>query len=107
MVIVDPEKIEWKRVEHLPKGAWTRVLRQDKETGIVVLLFRTDKGFRHPREKHSLDESGVVLEGKAVDDKGTEIKRGMYYFIPAGVEHGPFSTPEGCIIFIHLSPPKF
>lgn len=33
MVIVDPEKIEWQRVEQLPKGAWAKLLRLDEETG--------------------------------------------------------------------------
>jgi len=103
MVVVDPEKIKWEPVEQFPKGAWAKVLRIDEETGARVLLAKFDKGFHAPKHTHPSDESGIVLEGKAVDEKGTEIKRGMYFFIPAGVEHGPIDAPDGCVLFIHSS----
>lgn len=106
IVIVDPEKIKWERAEHLPQGAWTKMLRGDKETGTMILLFKADKDFHYPKHRHSSDESGVVLEGEVIDDKGAEIKRGMYYYITAGVEHGPFSTHEGYTLLIHFSGPK-
>ena len=47
-----------------------------------------------------------VLEGKLVDEKGNEIKKGMYWFVPTGVEHGDPSidhAPEGCVAFIYFN----
>jgi quercetin dioxygenase-like cupin family protein len=114
MMTVDPEKIKWEPIEQvlgrvgvresgLMKGAWIKVLRIDKETGSRVMLLKYPKGFRAPRHTHPSDESGIVLEGKTINETGTEIKEGMYFFIPAGVEHGPMNVPDGCTILIHSS----
>jgi anti-sigma factor ChrR (cupin superfamily) len=114
MVVVDPEKIEWEPIERVlgrvgdrapeaPKGVWVKVLRIDEETGARVLLLKYPKGFHASKHTHHSDESGIVLEGKVVNEKGTEIKRGMHFFIPAGVEHGPMDVPDGCVLFIHSS----
>ena len=113
-VIVDPEKIKWepiKELHELPKGtrgeAGAKLLRRDEETGATVVLAKFEKGFHAPRHTHPSDESGIVLEGKVVDEKGIDIKMGVYFFIPAGVEHGPIDAPEGCVLFIHSSGPRF
>jgi len=103
MLIIDPEKIKWEPHEQFPKGAWTKVLRIDKETGEKVILAKYDKGFHAPKHTHPSDENAIVLEGKAIGEKGTEIKKGMYFFIPANVEHGPTDIPDGCVLFIHFS----
>jgi quercetin dioxygenase-like cupin family protein len=114
MVVVDPEKIKWEPIERMlervgtrapetPKGVFVKVLRIDEVTGARVLLLKYPKGFHAPKHTHPSDESGIVLEGKAVDEKGIEIKRGMHFFIPAGVEHGPMDVPDGCVLFIHSS----
>lgn len=114
MVIVDPEKISWEPIEQVVeragarepvalKGVWIKVLRIDKETGAKVMLLKYPKGFQVPRHTHPSDESGIVLEGKTINEKGTEIKKGMYFFIPAEVEHGPMNAPEGCVLLIHSS----
>jgi len=103
MVVVDPEKIKWEPHEQFPKGAWVKVLRVDEETGARVMLAKYDKGFHGSKHTHPSDESAIVLEGRAVGEKGAEIKRGMYFFIPAGVEHGSIDVPEGCVLFIHFS----
>ena len=109
MVVVDPEKIEWEPVEHpkVPKGMWAKLLSHDEETGAMTLLAKFDKGFHEPRHTHPSDADVMVLEGKLVDGKVGEIKKGMYWFIPAGVEHGPEDAPEGCVLFIHFYGPAW
>jgi len=119
MVIVDPEKIEWEPVEqfskklglkqpkHLSKGLWVKLLSHDEETGAMAVLGKFDKGFHESKHTHPSDAHFVVLEGKLVDEKGNEIKRGMYCFTPAGVEHGPYEAPEGCVLFVYLNGPPW
>jgi quercetin dioxygenase-like cupin family protein len=118
MVIVDPEKITWEPIEQVlgrvgaqesefMREAWIKVLRVEKETGARVMLLKYPKGFRAPRHTHPTDESGIVLEGKTINEKGTEITQGMYFFIPAGVEHGPMNAPDGCTILIHSGGRKY
>jgi len=106
MVVVDPEKIAWERVEQLPKGVWVKLLRLDEETGAVTALAKFDKGFHEPKHKHPSDNFGMVLEGRLVDEKGNEIKKGMYLFTPAGVEHA-FHAPEGCVLFGYSNGPPW
>jgi quercetin dioxygenase-like cupin family protein len=123
MVVVDPEKIEWATVERAlerlgrgreaarapeaVKRAWVKVLSHDEETGAVALLGKFDKGFHEAKHKHPSDCYVMVLEGKLVDGKVGEIKKGMYWFIPAGVEHGPEDAPEGCVLFVYLNGPAW
>lgn len=107
MVVVDPGKIGWERVEQLPEGAWAKLLSLDEETRAMTMLVKLDKGFHEPRHKHPSDADVTVLEGKLVDGKLGEIKKGMYWFIPAGVEHGPEDAPEGCVLFVHFCGPAW
>jgi len=118
MVVVDPEKIEWETVEQAMKRlgrgrevarapeavkrAWVKVLSRNEETGAMALLGKFDKGFHEPKHAHPSDVFVMVLEGKLVDEKVGELKKGMYWFIPAGVEHGPEDAPEGCVLLVHL-----
>ena len=118
MFALDPEKIEWEpferalermgrgheaeRAPEAVKRAWVKVLSHDEETGAMAALGKFDEGFHEPRHKHPSDVDVMVLEGKLVDGEVGEIKKGMYWFIPAGVEHGPEDASEGCVIFVHL-----
>jgi len=82
-------------------------LSHDEETGAVAVLGKFDKGFHESKHTHPSDCNVLVLEGKLVDGKVGEIKRGMYWFIPAGVEHGPEDAPEGCVLFVYLNGPAW
>jgi len=123
MVVVDTEKIGWEpferalerlgrgreaaRAPEVVKRAWVKVLSHDEETGAMAVLGKFDKGFHEPKHKHPSDCDVMVLEGKLVDGKVGEIRKGMYWFIPAGVEHGPEDAPEGCVLFVHLYGPAW
>jgi len=103
--ILDPEKIEWKPIEQYPKGAWSKTLYVDEKTGATAMIVKFDKGFREPPHTHPSNLHMIFLKGKLVDAKGNEIRAGMYVFVPAGVEHGPFDTPEECIFFAYFDGP--
>jgi len=108
VVVVDPEKMEWvDRVQQqqLSKGVWAKLLGLDEETGAMALLAKMDKGFHEAKHTHPSDAHELVLEGKLVDEKGNEIKKGMYRFVPAGVEHGTLDVPEGCVVFVYVNGP--
>ena len=110
MVVVDPEKIEWEPVENPEapcKGMFGKLLSPNKKTGAMTVLAKLDKGFRQPEHTHPVDADIMVLEGKLVDGKVGEVRKGMYWFIPAGVEHGPEDTSEGCVLLIRFSGPPW
>jgi len=89
----------------LPKGLWGELLNLDEETGAMALLDKFDKGFHEPKHTHPSDNFLTVPERKLVDEKGNEIKKGMYVFTPAGVEHVPLDAPEGCVLFAYFNGP--
>ena len=112
MVVVDPEKIEWEPVENPEapcKGMFGKLLSHNKKTGAMTVLAKLDKGFRQPEHTHPVDADIMVLEGKLVDEKGNEITKGMYWFVPAGVGHGDPTidhAPEGCVVFVYFNGPS-
>jgi len=108
LLIVDQKKIKWEPVEDAANGVRVKLLWTDKKTGAVAALAKLPKGFHEARHKHPSDAHVLVLEGKLVDENGNEIKKGMYWFVPAGVEHGNPSidhAPEGCVAFIYFNGP--
>lgn len=123
MVVVDPEKMEWETVEQAlkrlgrggeatrapeaVKRAWVKVLSHDEKTGAMALLGKFDKGFHEPKHAHPSDAVVMILDGRLIDGKAGEIKKGEYWFIPAGVEHGPEDAPEGCVLFVYLNGPAW
>ena len=122
IVVADPEEIEWETVERalgrlagwreavarapeVVKKAWFKVLSYDEETGAIAALGKLGEGFHESKHTHPSDCGFMILEGKLVDEKGNEIKKGMYVRVPAGVEEGPYDAPEGCVIFVHSNGP--
>jgi len=110
VVVVDPGKIKWEPVEEAPEGVWAKLLWTDKKTGAMATLTKFDKRLRgrEPKHKHPQDRHGLVLEGKAIHEIGRskkEIKRGMYVFLPAGVEHRIIYVRKGTVIFGYVSGP--
>lgn len=103
MVVADPEKLDWKSLETLPKGALVKILMRDENTGAMALIAKTDKKIEADRHKHPSDCHALVLEGKLVDQKMGEIKKGMYCFFPANAEHGPEEIDAGTILFLYVN----
>lgn len=107
MVVIDPDRNEWQAVKQLPEGAWIKVLSADNETDAFSALFKFDRGFHEPRHTHPSDHDILILKGKLVDQDGNEVKKGMFFFAPAGEEHGPYDAPEGCIFYGYFNGPPF
>ena len=105
IVVADPEKMEWESLEQAPKGTLVKILMRDEETGVMTLIAKTEKSMKAAKHKHPSDCHVLVLEGKLIDEKMGEIKKGMYCFFPANVEHGPETTDEGTIFFLYANGP--
>ena len=119
MVIVNPEKIEWKPIEQyveemgehqtkdVPKGVWVKVLSRNEETRAMAVLVKFDKDSHEPKHSHPSDNFFTVIEGNDILLEGNEFKKGMYCFTSAGGEHGPLDVPEGGILFAYFNGPPF
>ncbi len=104
VMVVDPEELPWEPIEGLP-GLYIKVLSRDPETGAFAALVKFEKGAHEDVHTHRSDHDVIVLEGYLIDGEGRKLGKGTYLFAPAGVKHGPFDAPEGCILFAYFNGP--
>ena len=94
----------WEPMEadYLPAGVEGRVYKPDEGDGLTVLMARFPAGYVEPRHvHHDMEHWGVVVEGE-MHAEGTVARIGDYFYGPVGVEHGPFSYPNGCTVFVTM-----
>ncbi|MCB1701547.1 MAG: DUF4437 domain-containing protein [Halioglobus sp.] len=79
-------------------GLFIKLLYRDPVTGFYTRLIKAKPGWReHPLAHHPVYEEAYCLEGE-FDYNFGRMKRGQYFFRPAGVRHGDFTAGEeaGC-----------
>ena len=94
----------WEPMEadYLPAGVEGRVYKPDEGDGLTVLMARFPAGYVGPRHvHHDRERWGVVVEGE-MHAEGKVSGIGDYFYVPVGVEHGPFSYPNGCTVFVTM-----
>jgi ChrR-like protein with cupin domain len=102
MEFFDPTRqIDWRPVEGYPDGIFERVLSEDPASGDYTRLLYFQPGVEtHDRLIHDFWEEVFIAEGYLIDKTlGQTFTAGMYACRPPGMEHGPYSTPEGCVTF--------
>jgi quercetin dioxygenase-like cupin family protein len=82
----------------LGDGVQVKIMYRDDEAGLINMLLKFPPGYVEPRHSHDAEHSGVVLEGLQIVD-GVALHPGDTLHAPANVPHGPFSYPEGCVLF--------
>jgi hypothetical protein len=94
-------EFEWRAIEGDSGGLAEKILSIDSETGNVTRLLRFPKGFQgRDVLRHPFWEEIYILEGYLIDVKEKQTyPKGYYACRPAGMIHGPFQAPEGCISF--------
>ena len=86
-------------------GERAALLSHDTDSGAFTTAVWLPPDFRTPApEVHSIDQEEIVLWGDFWLD-GIENRAPYYHFFPAGTEHGPVHTNNGCVlVFVHGSP---
>jgi quercetin dioxygenase-like cupin family protein len=107
MAVVNPMEVEWQPINELPEGAWIKMLSLDEETGVFSAIFKFEKGYHEPKHTHPSDHDILILEGRLVDSEGRAVEKGMFFFAPAGEEHGPYDAPDGCVFYGYFNGPAF
>jgi quercetin dioxygenase-like cupin family protein len=95
---------DWEPVEadYLPEGAECRVYKPDEGDQLTVLMCRFPAGYHEPRHVHTdMEHWGIVVEGEMHND-GQVSRTGDFFYAPVNVEHGPFSYPVGCTVFVTM-----
>ena len=83
-------------------GVRLRVLATDATAGRFTAMVRMAPGATYPAHRHGGPEECFVLEGDL--GYGAHVMRaGDYEWLPAGSDHAPQTTADGCLLLIHSS----
>ena len=90
-------------------GIWEQVLAHDPATGAHTRLLRFDPGTDSSPNGtlvHDFFEEVFIVAGDLTDLRlGETFTAGMYACRPPGMEHGPWTSRDGVLMFEHRSAP--
>lgn len=89
-------------LEHYNDGAWRKLapgVRMKRLWGKRTLLIECEPGAVVPAHRHRTYEHSLILSGDVTSDEG-DYQAGDYQGMPAGSEHGAWSTRGGCRVLI-------
>lgn len=94
---INVEDIDWKP---LGDGICMKMLSEDPETGAYTRLLKFDPGAGTTEiSVHNFWEEAIILKGSILDETaGVQIKEGFYTCRKPGTKHGPFKSPNGCLV---------
>ncbi|KAF2815333.1 uncharacterized protein BDZ99DRAFT_459234 [Mytilinidion resinicola] len=96
--------------EPLEPGITQMTLNSDPSTGRVMCLQRWEPNTRNEIQNfvHDYIEEIFIVEGDLRDLKGREggtvWRKGAYAYRKPGMDHGPFGSEGGCLMFITCTP---
>lgn len=101
---VDIASLAWEPTRF--PGISTKVLMEDKESGLLTALFKFEPGATLPFHEHVEIEQSYLLEGTVEDHEGV-LTAGNYVWRPSGNRHAA-SSPNGAVaISFFLKPNIF
>ena len=97
----DTESVPWSAVTSRP-GVSERVLARDPSRGLVTRMVRWEPGLDTSSAgpvAHDYVEEVLILSGSMHDLRLHEtFSAGSYACRPPGMIHGPWTTPDGCVM---------
>jgi quercetin dioxygenase-like cupin family protein len=97
MVFAHADDLEW--VDGPYPKTTMKIFPSAPESGMYTILLRVPAGAVLERHEEPLNEVSYVLSG-TVNLDGKLCREGSYVCTPAGMEHGPFTTDEGCLLLV-------
>ncbi len=95
--------IGWVRCPGAVDGLTERILACDEENKVATRMLTFAPGTDTSANGvvvHDFWEEVYILEGSIIDlPLGKEFTAGMYACRPPGMNHGPWTSPKGCITF--------
>ena len=95
--------VPWTPVPGGVDGVTERVLALDADTGVATRMLRLAPGADTTPlgvQEHDFWEEVYILEGSLHDlALDRTFAAGMYACRPPGMQHGPWTSPEGCLTF--------
>lgn len=109
------EQMEFHDAESRPNRSWKvrepgideMILNHDPTTGRKTLLQRWQPGAANVQRifVHEYIEEIYIIEGDLTDTRLAQSwQKGAYAYRKPGMEHGPFASAGGCLMFITCTP---
>lgn len=97
VIVIDSEAMQWDAVPKVGPmpGLFIKYLHVDPVTGFYTRLIHSQEGWSdHRLAHHPCYEEAYTLQGHMEYNFGT-LTEGTYFFRPARIKHGHFTTMEG------------
>lgn len=97
--------LEFKRekIDGKVPGLYQRIISQDDEGRDLVRVMEFDPGTDTTEtgvQVHDYWEEVFIMEGSFIDlQLNEEFSKGMIASRPPGMEHGPWKSPDGCLLY--------
>lgn len=91
------DELGWEEASGHQVGTRIKTLRDEEEFKTVLL--KLPKGFRMDAHTHIYSEQHIILEG-GYESEGVSYTSGVYRFIPAHKDHGPFTSKSGAVVLV-------
>lgn len=99
----DYRKFKREKIDGKVDGLYQRVISQDEKGKDMVRIMEFEPGTDttpNGIQVHDYWEEVFIMDGSFIDitlDK--EFSKGMIASRPPGMEHGPWKSPNGCILY--------
>ncbi len=91
-------KIPWRQVADAQEGIMEKILSVDPDTGSYTRILKFPPIETNVLLTHDFWEEVLILKGTLHDIRKNETYlEGYYACRPPGMEHGPYSIPNGCM----------
>ena len=98
-VHVNTNDIEWQNAMEYPVGIMEKILCDGSGNAPKSCLLKMKPGWEMDEHVHVYTELHYVLEGE-YESQGRIYPAGTFRLIPKHVNHGPFKSDTGAIIFV-------
>lgn len=100
---VDYEKFSRKKIEGNVSGLYERVISESTSGSELVRILEFSPGTDttpNGVQSHDYWEELYIIEGSVIDlSLNKKFSKGMVASRPPGMKHGPWKSPNGCIMF--------
>ena len=99
----DYKQFKAEPIPNSTEGRTQRIISHDPETGDMVRITEFSPGVDTSEEgvqSHNYWEEIYIIEGSVIDlSLNEEFTAGMVASRPPGMKHGPWKSPNGCVMF--------
>ncbi len=76
---------------------------------IMLTFIYHEPNQRHGTHTHTFEQAGIIISGEKyiqIGDESRLLQPGDAYIVPAGVEHGSYTTESACVNMDIFTPPR-